>query len=154
MSNQHTNEPWKAVYRGDEGCLDIDANGPKEWGGKVTLATNVGESNARRIVACINACAGIETRELELMNDRMSIANQIKACDSICADKDSKAERRSRFAHQRDNLLAVLINTRNALESANEMGDGPIVDTIWYSQYETLFDYMDTAIANANGGAA
>lgn len=47
---------------------------------------------------------------------------------------------------QRNDLLAVLVNVRNTLESANEMGDGPIVDTIWYGPAETLFDYMDAEL--------
>ena len=55
-------------------------------------------ANARRIVACVNACAGIETHELELMTGRMSIASQIKACDAIYATAEAKATRRSKFA--------------------------------------------------------
>lgn len=63
--NKHTPEPWEMVFRGDEGDLDIDAFVSNYWGDYVTLALNVGEANAHRIVACVNACAGIETEELE-----------------------------------------------------------------------------------------
>lgn len=65
MENKHTPEPWKTVFRGDEGGLDIDAFVSNGWGDYVTLALNVGEANARRIVACVNACAGVPTERLE-----------------------------------------------------------------------------------------
>lgn len=49
---------------------------------------------------------------------------------------------------ERDRLLATLMETRNALQIANEMVDGPIKDTIWMRDTpETLFDFMDVAIA-------
>jgi hypothetical protein len=56
-----------------------------------------------------------------------------------------------RVTKQRDELLTVLVNSRNCLESANEMGDGPIVDTIWYGPAETLFEYMDGVILGGQG---
>ena len=52
---------------------------------------------------------------------------------------------------QRDELLSALVNSRNCLESANEIGDGPIVDTIWYGPAETLFEYMDGVILGGQG---
>jgi len=55
----HTKEPWKVVNRGDNECNDIDAKGPDGWPGDVTVAMNIGKANARRIVDCVNACAGI-----------------------------------------------------------------------------------------------
>lgn len=57
----------------------------------------------------------------------------------------------SSLVNQRNGLLTVLANVRNALESANEMGDGPIIDTIWYGPAETLFDYIDAHLANFSG---
>lgn len=48
-----------------------------------------------------------------------------------------------------DKLEKTLEESRMALESANAWpdGGGPIVDTIWYTATETLFDFMDAAIA-------
>jgi len=48
-----------------------------------------------------------------------------------------------------DRLLEALKGSRSAFEAANAWldGGGAIEDTIWYSATETLFDYMDSAIA-------
>jgi hypothetical protein len=54
---------------------------------------------------------------------------------------------------QRDELLAALEASRNALDIANNMNNGPICDTIWMPSLcpETLFDFMDAAIASVKG---
>lgn len=51
---------------------------------------------------------------------------------------------------QRDAAIETLVKTRQALEIANEMKGGPICDTIWMPSLcsETLFDFLDAAIAN------
>ncbi len=61
----YAKEPWNVVNRGDEECSDIDAKGPDGWDGDVTIAMNIGNETARRIVACVNACAGSSTEWLE-----------------------------------------------------------------------------------------
>ena len=43
--------------------------------------------------------------------------------------------------------LDTLKEVRETLEVANVTPNGPINDTIWYSDCETLFDFMDAAIA-------
>ena len=43
--------------------------------------------------------------------------------------------------------LDTLKEVRETLEVANVTPNGPINDTIWYSNCETLFDFMDAAIA-------
>ena len=50
-------------------------------------------------------------------------------------------------------LREALTNTRQALERANTTPNGPICDTIWYSNHETLFDYIDAALAARKGEA-
>lgn len=55
---------------------------------------------------------------------------------------------------QRDELLAALIQARNALQFENDCPEGGIKDTLWMMDSpETLFDFMDAAIAKAKGGA-
>lgn len=44
-------------------------------------------------------------------------------------------------------LREALVCTREALEHANNMKGGPIIDTIWYDASETLFDYIDSVLA-------
>lgn len=83
MEKLHTPEPWDlfghAIHKGGE-CL-VYLNG-------CSLA------NARRIVACVNACAGMTTEGLETFN----------------VDKEMRelAEERAEFQRQRDDLLAAL----------------------------------------------
>ncbi|MCK9577093.1 MAG: hypothetical protein M0R51_14410 [Clostridia bacterium] len=75
MELQHTKEPWFTAYRENGAGMcsqDIfDINGetiaemawfPVKEGNKTY--TNR-EENARRIVACVNACKGISTEDLE-----------------------------------------------------------------------------------------
>ena len=50
-------------------------------------------------------------------------------------------------------LLATLIEARSALQFANDSPNGGINDTIWMmDRPETLFDFLDAAIAKATGG--
>lgn len=82
--SEHTKEPWQAVgtvvFMGaNEGGFDIrDCPSP--------------EANARRIVVCVNACAGIPTEKLA------RIAHAIGA----------RASELMARAEQRDELLATL----------------------------------------------
>lgn len=48
-----------------------------------------------------------------------------------------------------ERLREALVCTREALERANTMPGGPIIDTIWYDTSETLFDYIDSVLAAA-----
>ena len=119
MSKQHTHEPWDT-----DGFSSVGATGSDQFNGGFFTATCDGPdkiANAGRIVACVNACAGIETHELELMTGRMSIASQIKACDAIYATAEAKATRRSKFARQRDELLAAIEQT---LDENGHLADG------------------------------
>ena len=56
---------------------------------------------------------------------------------------------------QRDDLLTAIVDARHALQFANDTPNGPIIDTIWmmHGRNETLFDFMDAAIASVKGGA-
>jgi hypothetical protein len=42
--------------------------------------------------------------------------------------------------------LEALEETLKTLDDANTTPGGPIADTIWYSQHETLFDYLEAQI--------
>lgn len=98
MENKHTPEPWKTVFRGDEGGLDIDAFVSNGWGDYVTLAINVGEANASRIVACVNACAGIETIYLEAMRGTSILEKANANCDIIMKQRDELLSALERIA--------------------------------------------------------
>ena len=44
------------------------------------------------------------------------------------------------------NASAVLRNVLNTLKHENSKPDGSISDTIWYSAYETLLDYVESSL--------
>lgn len=101
--DKHTKEPWKAIF---------DANNPEgiQWGitdqyglwicdcfdNANLLADHSSEINARRIAACVNACKGYRTDDLEYVGRWISAG---EACDP--------AELVNVTA-QRDELLAAL----------------------------------------------
>lgn len=61
--SEHTKEPW-SVYEGEQihGVIDSEGKHLAEmWQRKQYNSLE----NARRIVACVNACAGIDTERLE-----------------------------------------------------------------------------------------
>lgn len=89
MSNQqHTQEPWS-----DDGFGRICATGSDQFNGGFFVAICEGpdkQENARRIVACVKACARIETSLLE------QFPGGINGLSNVA------------IAKQRDELLAAL----------------------------------------------
>jgi hypothetical protein len=69
----HTKEPW---HTGGNGTIIYDKDG---WG--IASATvfhgrnepETSEENAKRIVACVNACAGIDTEIIERNQNKVSV---------------------------------------------------------------------------------
>lgn len=138
----HTPEPWATDYRErPDGMFAqevFDANGE-------TIATlawfpvysGVGtttnrEANARRIVACVNACAGLETETLENITmlgetllDRFELRNKQEA------ELTSKCEE----------MLAAL----EAISAVADQERGNAIE---------MKEMADAAIAKAKGGAA
>ena len=45
-----------------------------------------------------------------------------------------------------ERLRGALKDVRDCMHQVNSVPNGPINDTIWYSSYETLFDYIDAAL--------
>ena len=70
MTSEHTPEPWK-VFKSADGTKLLGvgsaetAEGITDYRGGIWASEDEGLANARRIVACVNACAGIKTRDLE-----------------------------------------------------------------------------------------
>lgn len=90
--NEHTPEPWGTAYREDsEEMYHQDIFGPDEetlavaswYPVKIdnrTTGTNR-EANARRIVACVNACRGISNEVLE--DPDYSIKAELDSIDEL-----------------------------------------------------------------------
>ena len=109
--SKHTPEPWEFGYgqtREFGMCLGIGLNSAPDWHvvAVVSPADSVNhadEANARRIVACVNACAGIETGHLEKYG------------------LPDFAQKISDLREQRDELLAALERCRFALEPYDDI---------------------------------
>lgn len=104
---QHTAEPWDLMRHGAiyGGPVKEYANGSARSQIAMTTGadfTNPGEqqANARRIVACVNACAGIATDALEQHSDLTVLGLQAE---------------RMRLTQDRDSLLADLAEAAGTL---------------------------------------
>lgn len=178
--SEHTKEPWQFASPED----DIDdtwlvmCSGPYEVAhiarryknGIRNVATE--EANAIRIVACINACAGVETDWLEKcapihgQGALFSLAHWLNHSEEFRQQRDaawaeqkeirgainanpeeSTADEVRRVAHQRDVLLAILIDlvelADSAMLDANKDGGE-------YNREEEL-EEARSAIAKARG---
>jgi len=111
--SKHTPEPWEFGYgqtREFGMCLGIGLNSAPDWHvvAVVSPADSVNhadEANARRIVACVNACAGVETGHLEKYG------------------LPDFAQKISDLREQRDELLAAMIHIQQvACSGSPELG--------------------------------
>ena len=104
----HTPEPWKRHAQGEanEYCmLTHDGRWVISFRQNGELTDERQNANARRIAACVNACAGFSTETLELIASVGGMQHKMTATATV--------------ASQRDKLLAAL----NLIEVDKE-GDG------------------------------
>lgn len=138
MSEQkHTPEPWSAAHEENEAEWGIDAG---KWGVAICAdapGDGTAESNARRIVACVNACAGLDTGLLE---------NIVDLGESLRSRFDSFGRVERELTKQRDDLLAALEECRRAMHNYRRRAPR--------CGLESACDVADKAISNAKGGAA
>lgn len=131
MTRQHTPEPWrvaaKALVRLDSAYL-IEAVENHDFKYGATLAAT-SQQDARRIVACVNACTGLPTEWLE--------KNALTDCTSS-----------HKLIKQRDDLLAALEDAVETIEWMNGCSS-PAVDEV-----EKAIREGNSAISKAKGGAA
>ena len=105
--SEHTLEPWK-VFKSADGTKLLGvgsaetAEGITDYRGGIWASEDEGLSNARRIVACVNACQGIETDVLE--------SRAVEPCD-ICgaASHNLRANRAEGRADEAEALLNALV---------------------------------------------
>lgn len=72
MDIRHSPEPWSVVIQGKPGAREILVDNGEDLVAMVAIEHcrrqvlyDDGVANARRIVAAVNACAGISTEDLE-----------------------------------------------------------------------------------------
>ena len=120
--SKHTQEPWKVCHWKDDrrGFEIADRNQNR-------VEFDMTEANARRIVACVNACAGVSNGELAMTTMSVVLARMNEA------------------EQQRDELLAAL----EIIAASEEFhGDSFVCD------FGTLQGVSRAAIAKAKGGEA
>jgi hypothetical protein len=103
--NEHTKEPWRVEYMGSD---EADVIGADDTSIICRSTGYMSDINARRIVACVNACAGIDTESLE--------------ADGYGENWKEIASHRIELMGQRDELLEVLIMVRDADEDCRRDG--------------------------------
>ena len=145
MSEQHTKEPWRIGRHGcvvtDEPVPEISGSDDVEYYDGHFICESVTLRNARRIVACVNACAGIETYALELMTGDLSIINQITGKKAKKAEK--LTPKATQYRMQRDALLTI----------CEELA----ACAAYWSEYDVplgIVDRLNAAIAKAKEGEA
>lgn len=158
--SKHTPEPWKinhddsteewSIVTNQHGSIVANVNeetGPELAGSIPVMRKMPGMENARRIVACVNACAGVSNGELAMTTMSVVLA------------RINEAEQ------QRDELLAALEEAKSVLSSINTgrqhkvevEDDEPAFwqrnEWVTWAKGEIL-PMIEAAIAKAKGGAA
>ena len=148
--SKHTPEPWKishddsteewSIITNQHGSIIANVNeetGPELVGSAPVMRKMPGLENARRIVACVNACIGIRTEALEHRS------HLLKAVDDDIAQ----------LTAQRDQLLAAL---QGMIDIANDSQgvagyhlNGEVADWDEFEEWQAACD----AIANTKEGA-
>lgn len=174
---KHTPEPWRVELKnvpiadtGDyDGVVQIFAGDAKQPIIEIWDESDEAEENARRIVACVNSCAGIPTDLLEVIQDFekagvqtinsvmlqrdaaweeiRAIRNAIKADpqEATSDEVERVVAQRAKLEKQRDELLAVLKITRSNIASL-----GPAGAIEPYMPYREWLSQVDAAIASVN----
>jgi hypothetical protein len=109
---EHTKEPWYASET-DDGLIEI-VNDERTAGEFVSIADvmtgfdgKIGieqAANARRIVAAVNACEGMDTDSLESIAGRIAAKSALQMHANYVGNKAKSAS----LEEQRDKLLAAL----------------------------------------------
>jgi hypothetical protein len=88
--SKHTPEPWKVWDHDGDACIEALIIEPDIYG---DISTSLSFANASRIVACVNACAGMETAELESMSIKKLLGNyQAEVWQLVEKNKAFKAD--------------------------------------------------------------
>lgn len=97
--NQKMNEPWRIelidLYEGGAGIQIVTSRGEVVADNQTYYPHAIDPDVARRIVACVNACIGIPTEELE---------------DTGAVSRIKAAEAARHLWQQRDSVLNVLVS--------------------------------------------
>ena len=128
----HTPEPWVLIDEFGRPWIQGFAKASVANCCLTTMGgTTTERANARRIVACVNACAGATDKQVQAIADT----------GGIVALTDKWWTEIERHRQQREELLAECIKARNAI------GDDPTID----SDHNDSAAIIYKAIAKAQG---
>lgn len=139
----HTPEPWKinhddsteewSIVTNQHGSIVANVNeetGPELAGSIPVMRKMPGMENARRIVACVNACRGLPTDELEQKGLVAAVGTQLLAADDRAEGQEREIRKLARTTADAENKLADALNQCDellaALVAAVECGMVPI----------------------------
>ena len=98
--SEHTKEPWGyELHCGSYLRIYSETNSGIVDGCGCCGSPNCEDADARRIVACVNACAGLDT---ELLENILMLGDTLKRRFKTLTDSESELQK------QRDELLAAL----------------------------------------------
>lgn len=111
--------------------------------GKVPTKLNIQDGNTYRWRIISGDCCG----EWAIESSRIEINSTPEQIEKQCATDWNNSSRGNdtRLREQLAIAVGALAHSRACLELANT--EGLIFDTIWAGDAETLFDYMDSALA-------
>lgn len=145
--NKHTEEPWLVSM--ESGGVRVMA---EDCDGRYTLADMYSDrqyDNARRIVACVNACQGIPTKRLEA------------GAADVLADSLELKEQRDELLAKLESLVGdvkALIEDSGGVYGLHKNGDpAPWDELVAGGSYEEWLRSLNDAtdlIAKVKGGAA
>lgn len=149
--SKNTSELWSVVPGYYPGFVEIFGASFKI--SVVTHAADIGlvESmnrieDARRIVACVNACRGLPTEELEQKGLVAAVGTQLLAADDRAEGQEREIRRLARMAVDAENQLADSLNQRDELLAALEF-----VMSAHGEQLDSAFAQAQNAISKAKG---
>lgn len=128
--SKHTPEPWRVgrpyTVVSDTPVPGMGGSDAVEYYGGHLIGESLIEANARRIVACVNACKGLDTAHLESSGLVSAVGYEL-----------------IELTKQRDELLAAL--DKISLIAS----DSPMTHNMML-----IYQYGNDAIAKAKGGAS
>ena len=138
--SKHTPEPWRVGRPGtvvsDTPVPGMGGSDAVEYYGGHLIGKSITEANARRIVACVNACKGLDTAHLESSGLVSAVGYEL-----------------IELTNQRDELLAAL---QGMIDIANDSQgvagyhlNGEVADWDEFEEWQAACD----AIAKAKGGS-
>lgn len=139
----HTPEPWYLIK---DGCEIMAKLAEMSHAHVAEVFHN--DADARRIVAAVNACAGIETYALELMTGELSLLNQITH-----KPQENPTKKAAQYRKQRDDLLAALERLIEGTMSMPNRGRATEGKWTTINALTSSVDSAKAAIAAAKAGA-